>query len=230
MTIKKNVFSALLLLTFLALTIPAGADVKYKLDDEAINSVTLLVNHTHKLPYDYAPEPLVVPDVLRPDDKEGKRVLLREEAAKALENLFKDAAENGYTLYAISGYRSYYEQRRLFEEKVELVGEKQAMRTVAPQGTSEHQLGLVMDINGESTLKQGLVAGFGESPEGLWVAENAHRYGFVIRYPQDKTDITGYRWEPWHLRYVGKEASADMYTLGISLEEYTELVENATKK
>ena len=81
-----------------------------------------------------------------------------------------------------------------------------------------------MDIEGETTLGTGLTAQFGESPEGIWVAEHCYEHGFIIRYPEGKRSITGYIYEPWHLRYVGKEAAAEIHTLGVTFEEYILLV------
>ena len=223
---KSSICVSIFCMMVTLLSFPAFAERRYSIEDEGIFAETLLVNLENRLPYDFEPEDLIVPEVLRPKDKKERRVYLRPEAAKALEDLFAAAKEEGYTLYAISGYRSYYEQRMLFEEKVELVGEKRAMKIIAKQGSSEHQLGLVMDINGETTLKDGLVESFGESDEGKWVASNAYRFGFIIRYPKDKTDITGIQWEPWHLRYVGKKAAVEIYTLDTTLEEYHELYSN----
>lgn len=184
----------------------------------------VLVNREHPIAYDYVPEPLIEPDVPVAPNKDGY-VLLRPEAASALKRLFDAAGKAGHTLYAVSGYRSYALQKSVFRRKVGEVGERAAMRTVAPPGTSEHQTGLVMDINGETTLKKGLVPAFGASPEGKWVRDNAHRFGFIIRYPEEKTEITGYSWEPWHLRYVGEAAAQEIFALNASLEEYLELLQ-----
>lgn len=179
----------------------------------------ILVNREHRLPHDHVPEGLVLPEVLAAPRKE-EAIYLLEAPARALERLFAAAGDAGHTLYAVSGYRSYSLQKSIFTRKVEAVGERTAMLTVAPPGASEHQLGLAMDINGESTLKRGLTEAFGESPEGLWVKENAHLYGFIIRYPQGMTHITGYAWEPWHLRYVGEAIAAEVHRMGVTFEEY----------
>lgn len=184
----------------------------------------LLVNREARIAHDYVPPELVLPEVPAAPGK-AEAVYLRPNAARALERLFAGASAEGHTLYAVSGYRSYALQKSIFTRKVEAVGEKAAMRTVAPPGASEHQLGLAMDINGESTLSRGLSEVFGESVEGQWVNENAHLYGFIVRYQQGKTDITGYAWEPWHLRYVGEEAAAEVYALGITFEEYHDLMQ-----
>lgn len=192
--------------------------------DISPDSILALVNRDHIVSYAYKPEELVLPLVQAAPGKDSA-IYLREEPARALEKMFQEAAADGFTLYAVSGFRSYAAQKSIYTRKVESVGEGQAMMTVAPPGTSEHQLGLTMDINGETTVSLGLVEAFGESPEGQWVYENAHRFGFIIRYAKDKTHITGYAWEPWHLRYVGKEAATEIKMLGIALEEYVELLQ-----
>ena len=149
---------------------------------------------------------------------------MRPEAASALEALFEGAAEAGLTLYATSGYRSYSTQKAIFDRKAAERGEQAANRSVAKPGYSEHQTGLAMDIEGETTLGTGLTEAFGESPEGIWVAEHCHEYGFIIRYPKDKTNITGYIYEPWHIRYVGVEAAMEITELGVTFEEYILMV------
>lgn len=189
------------------------------LPSTAPHDLLALVNRQHLLPRDFEPLDLILPAVPAAEEK-GNNIYMRPEAAAALEAMFREALAQGHTLYAVSGYRSYANQIALFQSKVDRVGKKKAMLTVAPPGSSEHQLGLVIDINGATTASEGLVEAFGESPEGLWVAQNAHQFGFIIRYPKDKTDITGYAWEPWHLRYVGLDAAKEIYTLDTTLEEY----------
>ena len=145
-------------------------------------------------------------------------------AAAALEALFAGAAEDGMTLYATSGYRSYSTQKAIFERKLDRMSEKQANLSVAKPGYSEHQTGLAMDIEGETTKGTGLTEAFGESPEGIWAAKHCAEYGFIIRYPKDKTKITGYIYEPWHLRYVGREAAQEITALDVTFEEYIAMV------
>ena len=141
-------------------------------------------------------------------------------AAAALEELFAGAKEDGLQLYATSGFRSYSTQKAIFDRKSQQRGEKAANASVAKPGYSEHQTGLAMDVEGQSSLGIGLVDDFGETPEGKWLAENCHEYGFIIRYPKGKTDITGYIYEPWHIRYVGKEAAEEIAELDVTFEEY----------
>ncbi|MBR1409277.1 MAG: M15 family metallopeptidase [Clostridia bacterium] len=179
----------------------------------------ILVNKYNKAPA--VPVALVLPKVDPMKEGGEANILMRPDAAAALEELFAGAAEEGMHLYAVSGYRSYSTQKAIFDRKRRERGERVANLSSAKAGYSEHQTGLAMDFEGESMLGKGLVAAIGESPEGIWVAENCWKYGFILRYPKDKTHITGYIYEPWHVRYVGKEASKEIHDLGdITFEEY----------
>lgn len=178
----------------------------------------ILVNKQNKAPS--VPYTLIKPDVAPTKESVSENIYMRPEAAHALEALFEAAAQDGVTLYATSGFRSYSTQKAIFDRRVEERGEATANRSVAKPGYSEHQTGLAMDIEGHSTLGTGLTDAFGESPEGIWVAAHCHEYGFIIRYPKDKTHITGYIYEPWHLRYVGQEAASEITSLGVTFEEY----------
>jgi len=182
----------------------------------------ILVNKQNKAPS--VPITLVKPDVTPTKPSVAENIYMRPEAAQALEALFAGAAQEGITLYATSGFRSYSTQKAIFDRRAEERGEKAANRSVAKPGYSEHQTGLAMDVEGQTTLGTGLTEAFGESPEGIWLAENCWDYGFIIRYPKDKTDITGYIYEPWHIRYVGAEAAREIAALDVTLEEYLVLV------
>ena len=119
------------------------------------------------------------------------------------------------------GYRSYEHQQELYDLYVDTYGPDAAADLVAEPGTSEHQTGLAADV--------GLVdlpadATFGETPASAWVAANAHRFGFVVRYPPAKADITGYRNEPWHLRHLGVGLATELFTSGRTMEEHFGLV------
>lgn len=184
--------------------------------------ILILVNRNNKAPS--VPLTLVKPNVEPTKEGYAENIYMRPEAARALEELFAGAAQDGLTLFATSGFRSYTVQNAIFQRKVEKTGESNP-KSVAPPGYSEHQTGLAMDIEGETTKDTGLTEAFGESPEGLWIAEHCWEYGFIIRYPKDKIKITGYIYEPWHLRYIGREAAAQMHELGdITFEEYILLV------
>lgn len=194
----------------------------YVMPHQDPTDVLILVNKQNKAPT--VPVTLVKPNVTPTKPSVAENIYMRPEAARALEALFAGAAEDGITLYATSGFRSYATQKAIFDRKAAERGEQAANRSVAKPGYSEHQTGLAMDIEGETTLGTGLTAAFGESPEGIWVAEHCHEYGFIIRYPEDKTSITGYIYEPWHIRYVGVEAATEITQLGVTFEEYILLI------
>jgi len=189
---------------------------------ESPEAYDVLVNKKRTLSKTYVPQDLVklteVPTVL--ENPEINQ--LREAAYNALIELFKTAKEEeNYELYARSGYRSYSTQESLYNSYVANWGKTAADKYSAKSGQSEHQTGLSMDITCEAMNFQ-LDDTFGETDEGKWVAENAYRFGFIIRYPKDKEDITGYMYEPWHIRYLGNELAKEVYESGLTLEEYFE--------
>ncbi len=182
-------------------------------------SITVFVNKEYALPKDYVPEDLVIPNVLFDLTGYDERKLLRREAATALEQLFQAAQADGYTLYGISGYRSYDRQKQIFLNNIVKKGKKHTLKYSAVPGTSEHQTGLAIDVSTKA-LKFRLVTTFANSPEGKWLAENAHYYGYIVRYPKNRSDITGYAYEPWHIRYVGKDLAKYLYDNNLTLDEY----------
>lgn len=183
-------------------------------------NIIALVNKNFALPDDYIPADLVRPNVDFPfGDQKLEKSLLRKEAASALEKMFSNAKESGIELYAVSGYRSYIRQKGLFDAEINHVGKEKAEQAVAVPGQSEHQTGLAMDIAARST-NLNLTEGFGETTEGHWLAENAHKFGFILRYPKGKEGVTVYEYEPWHFRYVGVKAATAIYEKKWTLEEY----------
>jgi D-alanyl-D-alanine carboxypeptidase len=183
-----------------------------------------LVNKVFALPSTYIPNDLTRPAVsFSFGSQKLEKALLRKEAADALENMFKGARNDGLELFAVSGYRSYKRQNELYEAEVQSVGVDKAAQAVAVPGNSEHQTGLSMDISSQSAGLN-LNEQFGQTEEGKWLAKNAHKYGFILRYPKGKEKITGYMYEPWHFRYVGKKAAAEIYKNNWTLEEYFEIV------
>lgn len=179
----------------------------------------VLVNKSHALPNDYVPDDLIAPNVRFPFTQDIPKRYMREEAAHALEDLFKASDKAGLELFAQSGYRSFNRQESLFAAYVERDGEEAANKYSARPGESEHQTGLTMDVTSPD-INFNLNTNFAETDEGKWVKSHAHEYGFIIRYPKDKVDITKYQYEPWHLRYVGKEVATVIYKRGITLEKY----------
>ena len=183
-----------------------------------------LVNKDQTLPSSYKPRDLVRPNVpFSFADLKNEKRYMRKEAAAALEGMFRAAKKSGINLVAVSGYRSYERQKVLFEQEVKRYGHQKAVVAVAMPGKSEHQTGLAMDITSASVNYQ-ITTAFGNTREGKWVRDHAHEFGFIIRYPKGKERITGYQYEPWHLRYVGKKAAQVIYKKGITLEEYFQIV------
>ena len=182
-------------------------------------SITVLVNHEYSLPEDYVPDDMVSANVkFICSEKEDKR-LMRKEAAEALEAMFEAAKEDNMILCAISGYRSYERQNRLYLNNIRVNGETYANRYSAPPGQSEHQTGLAMDISSASN-GYSLDYELADKPEGKWLLENCSEYGFICRYPRDKEEITGYAYEPWHFRYVGKRLAEYLTMNELTLDEY----------
>ena len=177
----------------------------------------ILVNEDYYIPDNY--------EVELTELSNGKKVDSR--IYPYLQSMFDDARANGLALFVREGYRTSEEQQQIMDERVaEYQGEgyskseakKLARDYVAVPDTSEHQLGLSVDINADTTKCS-------SDAVYSWLAENAWRYGFIKRYPADKVDITGISNEPWHYRYVGKEAAQEIQSQGICLEEYIEQLE-----
>ncbi|APC47004.1 D-alanyl-D-alanine carboxypeptidase family protein [Virgibacillus halodenitrificans] len=178
-----------------------------------------LVNKQHALPADYIPKDLVTPKVRFPFTEDLPKKQMRQVAATALEKMFAAADKAGLDLFAQSGYRSYERQDSIFASNVNEHGEEAANKFSARPGESEHQTGLTMDVTSPD-INYGLTIEFGKTDEGKWIKKHAAEYGFIIRYPKGKENITKYQYEPWHLRFVGKEAAKEIMTKGITLEEY----------
>ncbi len=142
------------------------------------------------------------------------------EARAAFEEMAAGAEKDGFTLVAFSGYRSYEYQTTLYNNYIKRDGKEAADRYSARPGYSEHQTGLSYDIGEKGREDLWLTSEFGESPAGQWLVKNAHKYGFILRYPEGKEDITGYMYESWHFRYVGVELATAIYEENTTLEEY----------
>lgn len=187
---------------------------QHSLDDPA--SVWVIVNKRRPLdPVDFVPPDLVevpIPYVWAPQ--------LRREASEAVVELFAAAAEEGLELASQSAYRSYATQVDVYGGIVNDRGQTAADQTSARPGHSEHQTGLAIDISAVPA-NCSLDQCFGDTPHGKWLAANAWRFGFVLRYPDGATPITGYEYEPWHFRYVGEELAAELHDEGTrTLEEF----------
>lgn len=183
------------------------------------DDILVLVNKNRYLPPDYVPQDLAIPDVRFSFEEYDEKKQLRKIAADALEDLFSKAEEEGFYLYAKSGYRSYARQEFLFDYRAEKYGAEATNMLTAYPGQSEHQTGLAMDITLKS-LNFELTNTFGQTEEGIWLSQNAHKFGFIIRYQENSVYITGYDYEPWHIRYVGCDIAREIYEKDITLEEY----------
>ena len=155
---------------------------------------------------------------------------MRADAAAALEEMFAACkAEIGVTLKAVSGYRSYQRQATIYQNKLDRVKTKEkADQYVARPGASEHQLALAMDV-GQKSDDVNLTSSFGRTKGGKWVAENCWRFGFILRYQEGWEDVTGYEYEPWHVRYVGLENARLIHEADMPLETYLLMLREDTR-
>lgn len=182
----------------------------------------LLVNSTHPLSSKYVPNLVKIPSKYL----NGSLNQVAREMYSSLIAMMDAARADGVSIYVRSPYRSYSSQNSLFRNKRNSLmnrgmskeeAEKEAARFIAYPGTSEHQSGLAVDFNVADSE-------FEQQPAFTWLKQHAAEYGFIMRYPAEKSEITGIIYEPWHWRYVGREAAEEINRLGLALEEYVELV------
>ena len=179
------------------------------------DGLLFLVNRQYMVSDAFEPADLVEAQV------PGQVREMRAEAAAALEEMYAACKEEtGAQLISVRGYRSYAKQNRLFKAKLQRVNNKVelAQEYVAPPGASEHHLGLAMDIGQQS--KPTLNEKFAETEGGIWTRENCWRFGFILRYVEEWEDVTGYKYEPWHFRYVGKELAKEIHDAGVPFETW----------
>ncbi len=185
-----------------------------------------LVNPANPLSKDYEPEDLTDCGHTRKDGRATQK--LRKYAAESLKAFLSEAKQYGFDdITVTSAYRSYSYQDYLFnmyfqqdwatgKYKTKEECEKHTLTYSTKPGTSEHQSGLCLDMHNHPSATDA----FGGTAEADWLEENCYRFGFILRYPKDKTDITGIKYEPWHFRFVGRDAATEMHELGLTLEEY----------
>ncbi|MGL5674876.1 MAG: M15 family metallopeptidase [Cellulosilyticaceae bacterium] len=215
---SKQFLIALSLITLLPTMSFATTPTYIKKECPNNNPYHILVNKQQHVTRDFMPSNLVVPNVKFSFTGYHEKKNLEQTAALALESLFSAAKKDGITLAAVSGYRSYDRQAQLYNNYVKKDGQAKADTYSARPGTSEHQTGLSIDVSAPSVGYE-LTNRLGETKEGKWLAAHAHEHGFVIRYPKDKVSITGYIYEPWHIRYVGSELAQNLYINKLTLEE-----------
>ncbi|HJP96100.1 MAG TPA: M15 family metallopeptidase [Candidatus Saccharimonadales bacterium] len=192
---------------------------QYSLTDPT--SIWVVANKQRPLnPKTYAPSDLVVPNIpLAASTSMEKQV--RQATATALEKMVADAKQQGAALNLQSGYRSYSFQVSLYNRYVKEQGQSVADTQSARPGYSEHQTGFAADLGSVPHPECDVEECFGSTTEGKWLAANAYKYGFIIRYPQNMQSVTGYIYEPWHVRYIGVELATEMHNTGVqTLEQF----------
>jgi D-alanyl-D-alanine carboxypeptidase len=177
------------------------------------NNTLILVNKYNKLPDKFEADNLITFS----DSYSYNSQKMNKIAAENMMKLIDDARSNGYTLMVVSGYRTERLQNTLYTNSVNQNGKAHADAFSARPGHSEHQTGLAVDISNIA----GTLDGFEKYPVYEWIIKNAHKYGFIERYPKGKEFITGYGYEPWHYRYVGVDVATTIYEENITFEEYS---------
>lgn len=175
-------------------------------------SSDFLVNKNNKLTHNYIPNDLEIIDI----NYSCKNKFLKKEAKINFEYLSKQAKKEGFNIIAVSAYRSYEYQEKLYNNYVSTKGLYYADMASARAGHSEHQTGLAVDVSDLSLDYDN----FENTKEFIWMKNNAHKYGFILRYPKAKFHITGFKYEPWHYRYVGIDVATYIYENNLTLEEY----------
>lgn len=177
-----------------------------------LNKINILVNKHNYLKEDYVPENLKSLS----STYALSNMKMVEEAANAFESLSKDASKENYKVIAMSTYRSYEYQVDLYNKYVKSDGKEAADTYSGRPGNSEHQTGLAVDVYNQTET----YTNFEKTKEYNWMQENAYKYGFILRFPKDKENETGYEFESWHYRYVGKDIATYIHKHNITLEEY----------
>ena len=209
------------------ITLPGASKIRAIVSDYTQpDDIWAVVSKTHAVPTDYIPSPLVIPDVSTRIDKSTDERSVRSDIAPALKQMFDQASNYGYQLMVGSGYRSANQQAIYFNSLAASVGEEAANQSIARPGQSEHQTGLAVDI---STVSRNcyLDTCFADTSDGKWLAENSYKFGFILRYPEGKETTTGYRYEPWHFRYVGIDLATALHDSGLTLDEAWTYLETA---
>ena len=182
----------------------------------------LIVNKENKLFKEYIPKNLTLVKTVIPGSVEvDRKIYLVDEVAQNWVKLKRYMKQKGYNIDISSGYRSYEYQEKLIEKFIQKKGLEETLKIAAMPGTSEHQTGLCLDYEKFYYENGKIMSSLNESDIEFKIVKNiAHKYGFILRYPKGKEDITGYKYEPWHLRYVGKKIAKEIYESDITLEEY----------
>ena len=216
---KRVINKILIIFIFVSFLFIILVKLNYKNNIEKIENLDnykyILVNKENKLSKDFKPDNLV--EVIKCSEK---KFYLEKEAHNAYHQMCLDSKKEGLNILITSAYRSYDEQRKLYNKYLKLYGKNYVDKYVAKAGYSEHQTGLAIDLK---SLDNEV---FMNSKEYLWIKKNAHKYGFIIRYQKEQEVITGYSEEQWHIRYVGKKVAQYIYKNNIAYEEYYNLFIN----
>jgi D-alanyl-D-alanine carboxypeptidase len=215
----------------ITLSLPGAKPIPAIAEDYNLpSSLWVIVSKTHPLAnVAYAPEHFSPPAVSLRQDKTTEEKSLRNDIHPATKELFDAAKTAGFDLMLASGYRSYELQQTYFTSYAKAYGEEAASKFSARPGQSEHQTGLAFDIS-YTSRECYLDICFGETEAGKWIAAHSYEYGFIVRYPKDKTEITQYQYEPWHLRYVGIELATALHDSNLTLDEAYQALQSTRTK
>jgi D-alanyl-D-alanine carboxypeptidase len=192
---------------------------KQQFPTDQARSLWAVINKGRILPSSYVPPGLSVPDVKLRLPASDPEMQLRADAAIAIKQLFTAAAARNIQLMLGSGYRSYTSQAQIYQSNVRTLGKKSADLVSARPGHSEHQAGLAADVEPVDRTCE-FEDCFAKTPEGKWLAANSYQYGFIIRYQKGAVTQTGYQYEPWHIRYVGKSIAVEVHRTSQTLEQF----------
>ena len=195
-------------------TIPTQTPEIITYDTTSNDSLIRIVNKSHTIEQNYGPSDLVSPNVSQYENQK-----LRSEATTALENMFQAASSDHISLYLVSGYRSYSFQEDLQTYYQNQLGDTEAGRIDCIPGASEHQIGLAVDLCTTDHLYE-LNTNFDTTEAYQWLIRNCADYGYILRYPQGKEEITGIKYSPWNYRYVGVEYAKEIMDSDLTMEEY----------
>lgn len=199
--------------------LPGAKQIRAIVEDYSLTeSIWHVVSKTSPISVDYVPTSIKIPDVATRTDKSNDERSLRTDIEKPMVDMFAAALVDGYHLLIGSGYRSANLQSIYYNSLSNAIGAAAANLSIALPGQSEHQTGLAADI---STLSRECYIDtcFATTGDGVWLANNSYRFGFILRYPSGKESITGYNYEPWHFRYVGVDLATALYESGLTLDE-----------
>ena len=187
-----------------------------------VEDFNVLINKEHLLSSDYVPDDLYIIDNNENNFHKYKdsslKPMLRKAIKPYLDEMVEEAKKNGFYIIVDSGYRSYEYQKKVLDALIQEKGEEAYLRAAIP-GASEHQSGLAFDF---AYFRNGIYSDdvTEKTNEAIWMANNSYKFGFILRYPKDKTHITGFQYEPWHFRFVGLETAQRIFEDQITLEEY----------